>query len=46
MNGIKTSGGMSEFLTVSEVKAWLKRNNHNFEEIYFIDLRDGFNKNI
>lgn len=46
MNGIRTSSGIPELLIVREVKSWLINNDNNFKEIYFIDLRDGFNKNI
>ena len=46
MNGIRTSSGIPELLIVSEVKSWLINNDNNFKEIYFIDLRGGFNKNI
>ena len=31
---------------IHEVKSWLINNDNNFKEICFIDLRDGFNKNI
>lgn len=46
MNGIRTSNHNSEWLLVREVKEWLNNNNHNFQHIYFIDKRDGFNKHI
>ena len=46
MNGIRTSSGICELLIVHEVKSWLINNDNNFKEICFIDLRDGFNKNI
>jgi hypothetical protein len=46
MNGIRTSSGICELLIVREVKSWLIFNDNNFKEICFIDLRDGFNKNI
>jgi hypothetical protein len=45
MNGIRIRGGNPELLLVKEVKSWLVNNENNFKEIYFIDLRDGFNKN-
>jgi hypothetical protein len=45
MNGIRISSGIPELQLVHEVKLWLAFNEHEFEEIYFIDLRDGFNKN-
>ena len=45
MNGIRISVGIPELLLVQEVKSWLINNENNFKEIYFIDLRDGFNKN-
>ena len=45
MNGIRISGGIPELLLVREVKSWLINNENNFKEIYFIDLRDGFNRN-
>ncbi len=46
MNGIRTSNHNSEWLLVREVKNWLNNNNHNFQHIYFIDKRDGFNKHV
>jgi len=46
INGIRTSSGISELLIVREVKLWFINNDNNFKEICFIDLRDGFNKNI
>ena len=46
MNGIRTSSGICELLIVREVESWLIHNDNNFKEICFIDLRDGFNKNI
>ena len=45
MNGIRMSVGIPELLLVQEVALWLYKNENNFKEIYFIDLRDGFNKN-
>lgn len=44
MNGIRTSNSNSESLLVREVENWMNTNEHNFQHIYFIDKRDGFNK--
>lgn len=46
LNGIRTSSYPSEFYLVREVEVWLLINNHNFQHIYFIDKRDGFNKHV
>jgi hypothetical protein len=45
MNGIRIDEHRPEAILLYYVRLWLKQNEHDFEEISFIDLRNGFMKN-